>query len=227
MRPWTAVLILTLALFVPPASYGRGGGNHSRGSRSNGSGLSSPESSGSSTKSVHVRSYTRKDGTVVQNYDRSAPGTSSGKSRSTKSSASRSLADDDAFAPLLAPKGSTVSRSAITPTFSQSGSSSTSPAIQTSPQSTTPTTGGNQTTQTPTIQFVNGFPFPFGVPWTSYADPETAARRQYGPLVANARNLIRAGVYSPAAQLLQRVIAGAPGTRIAGDAQRLLASIPQ
>lgn len=42
------------------------------------SGLHSHSGSGkasSSQKNVHVRSYTRKDGTVVRAYDRSAPGT--------------------------------------------------------------------------------------------------------------------------------------------------------
>jgi hypothetical protein len=93
--------------------------------------------------------------------------------------------------------------------------------------STTAATNGKQTTQTPTIQFVSGFPFFWGVPWTSVVDPETAARRHYGALVANARSLIQAGVYPPAVQLLQRVIAGAPGTRIAVEAERILASLPQ
>ena len=36
-----------------------------------------PKSSGSTSKTVHVRQYTRKDGTVVSAYDRRAPGTAS------------------------------------------------------------------------------------------------------------------------------------------------------
>jgi hypothetical protein len=85
-------------------------------------------------------------------------------------------------------------------------------------------TNGNQTSPN-TVQFANGFPFPFGLT-TLGTDPETSARRQFGPLVSNARNLIRAGVYPPAVELLRRVLAGAPGTRIAGQAQRMLAAIP-
>src|SRR5260370_34004370 len=40
----------------------------------------SSSSKTSSSKTVHVRTYTRKDGTVVQGYDRSAPGTKASSS---------------------------------------------------------------------------------------------------------------------------------------------------
>ena len=61
---------------------------------------------------------------------------------------------------------------------------------------------------------------------SGYLNPDTAAQRQYGGLVSNARNLIRAGIYPEAAALLQRVINNVPGTRIAGVAQQLLSRIP-
>jgi hypothetical protein len=44
---------------------------------------SASSKAGSSQKTVHVRSYTRKDGTVVQGYDRSAPGTKAHTSAAT------------------------------------------------------------------------------------------------------------------------------------------------
>ncbi len=214
MRARTGILILTLALIAPPVSYGRGGA-HSRGFRSGGFGGGFGNGSGGFNEPSQVRNY------------RSAPATSSSKSSSTKSSRSSSNLSDDAFSPTLAPNGSQVSRSGVTRTLGQSGSSNASatPNAVTN-QPTAAATAGNQTTQTPAVQFVNGFPFPYGLGLTSSADPETNARRQFGPLVSNARNLIRAGVYPPAAQLLQRVIAGAPGTRIAAEAQRMLASLP-
>jgi hypothetical protein len=45
-------------------------------------------------------------------------------------------------------------------------------------------------------------------------------------MLHNAKQLIRAGIYGPAAQYLRRIINGAPGTRIAAEAQRLLAALP-
>ena len=63
-----------------------------------------------------------------------------------------------------------------------------------------------------------------GIPLTQ--DPNTAAERTYRGLLHNAKELIRAGVYPAAINDLQRIINGAPGTRIAAEAQRLLARIP-
>ncbi len=63
-----------------------------------------------------------------------------------------------------------------------------------------------------------------GIPLTQ--DPNTAAERTYRGLLHNAKELIRAGVYPAAMNDLQRIINGAPGTRIATEAQRLLARIP-
>jgi hypothetical protein len=61
---------------------------------------------------------------------------------------------------------------------------------------------------------------------SAYSNSGTNSNQQYGALLANARHLIKAGVYPQAAALLQRIIAGAPGTRVAGIAQRMLLSIP-
>jgi hypothetical protein len=50
-----------------------------------------PKASSSSTdKTVHVRQYTRKDGTVVQAYDRRAPGTATKTVPASRSSAANS-----------------------------------------------------------------------------------------------------------------------------------------
>jgi hypothetical protein len=57
-------------------------------------------------------------------------------------------------------------------------------------------------------------------------DPNTSAQRTYGALLHNAKLLIRAGVYGAAATDLKRIITGAPGTRIAAEAQRLLSTLP-
>src|SRR5262249_43546254 len=123
------------------------------------------------------------------------------------------------------PKGAPVSRSTRAPLLSQSTSSKINPSTLPNGKSSNSTAKGTGTTpNTVTIQFVNGWPFWFPLGWV---DPETLARRQYGPLVTNARYLISAGVFPQAVQLLQRVIAGAPGTRIAAEAERLLATIPE
>jgi hypothetical protein len=228
MRTRTAVLLVTLALLAPPAYGGRGGSSHARGARAGGFGGS--DFSGGSNKAVHVHGYTRNNGTAVQDYDRSAPGTaSSSKTRSTKSDPTSSNLDDTALTPTLAPKGLTAApggfSSRVVP--GSTATSSTPATTQTVPSAAT--TNGSQTT-TPNannVQFVNGFPF--YLPWAlGYStDPNTLAQRQYGHLVSNARSLIQAGVYPPAVKLLQRVIAGAPPTtRVAVQARNLLASIP-
>jgi hypothetical protein len=225
MRPLIAVLILTLTFFAPQLSHGRGGAR-SGGNRSSGFWSSADQPVTNSNKSVHVRSYTKKNGTTVQGYDRSAPGTGSGKSRSTQSASTSSSLADDAFGSPRVTAQQQVSHGVMGSNVAQSASSQiVSPSSSTTAQSTSSTTT-NGTSSNNTAQFVNGFPFPAGTAWALGMDPETAARRQFGPLVTNARNLIRAGVYPQAVALLQRVIAGAPGTRIAGEAQRLLTTVP-
>jgi hypothetical protein len=128
---------------------------------------------------------------------------------------------DDLFTPSLPRTGSQTSRSPLPAIGSSSGTAST--ATTNTLTQPTKTNGNNTTTPTNTIQFVNGYPFWYGL---SVADTETVARRQYGPIVSNARNLIRAGIYPQAVTLLQRVIAAVPATRIGAEAQALLNSIP-
>jgi hypothetical protein len=223
MRAWSAVLIVSLALLAPSSSYGRGG--ISRGARSSGS---------SGGGSVHVRGYTRRDGTQVGSYNRSAPGTASGKtasSKSTRSSSSntKSLADE-AFSPAITPPASLVSHGSISgSTGASSTTNSRSNAAALPSANTTNSSNANQLanqTAAGNLQFLGGYPV-LGLALSSgYANPDTAAQRQYGGLVSNARNLIRAGIYPEAAALLQRVINNVPGTRIAGVAQQLLSRMP-
>lgn len=232
MRDWSAVLAISLALLVPTISYGRGG--QTRSIRSGGSGGGNVgNASSSSGRSVHVRNYTRGDGTQVHAYDRSAPGTASGKTSSGKStrsvsgdtgSSSKNLADQ-AFGPALTPPASLVRHGSIVGTYGNStGSATKSKATNT----TNPSNVNSPANQTAAgnIQFVGGYPWLALAYSSSYLNPDTAAQRQYGALVSNARNLMRAGIYPEAAAILQRVIENAPGTRIARVAQRLLSQIP-
>lgn len=68
------LFVLSVVLLASSAfAYPRGS---SSGSRSH----SSSSKASSSQKTVHVRSYTRKDGTVVRSHDRSGPGTKASSS---------------------------------------------------------------------------------------------------------------------------------------------------
>ncbi len=229
MRAWSAVLIVSLALLAPSTSFGRGG--ISRGVRSNGfsGGSSSGNNSGGS---VHVRSYTRRDGTQVGSYNRSAPRTASGKtasSKSTRSSSSNSTKSlaGEAFGPAPTPPASLVSHGSISgSTGGSSTANSKSNAAALPSANTTNSSSNSNQTAAGNLQFLGGYPV-LGLALSSgYLNPDTAAQRQYGGLVSNARNLIRAGIYPEAAALLQRVINEVPGTRIAGVAQQLLSRIP-
>lgn len=112
------------------------------------------------------------------------------------------------------------------PTLAGTGTSNTSA------QPTTPTNAGvgslHSQAQTPTTNTVTTSPLsisPFAaVPLST--DPNTMAQRNYGGLLHNAKELIKAGMYAPAAADLRRIINGAPGTRIAAEAQRMLAKLP-
>jgi predicted Zn-dependent protease len=55
--------------------------------------------------------------------------------------------------------------------------------------------------------------------------PSEAAREQFGGLLGDAQNLIKAGIYSDAEEKLRRIINGAPGTEIAAEAKQVLESI--
>jgi len=70
--------LIIILLVLCSYAFARGSGSHSQSSRH-----STPHSSKSSnhSKTVHVREYTRKDGTVVRAHDRRPPGTASGTYR--------------------------------------------------------------------------------------------------------------------------------------------------
>ena len=75
------LLLLVLCLVLPLSSgfatQPKGSGSHSR----------STKSENSSSKTVHVRSYKKKDGTVVRSYNRRPP-----KSKQTDETAKRQAA---------------------------------------------------------------------------------------------------------------------------------------
>jgi len=227
MRAWSGVLIVSLALFAPSSSYGRGG--ISRGARSSGfsGGSNVANSSGRS-----VRSSTRRDGSQVSGKTASSKSTRSNSS-STSSNNNKSLADE-AFGPVLTSPASLVSHGSIsgstgTSSTTNSKSSAALPSANTTNSSSNVNQLANQAanqTAAGNLQFLGGYPV-LGLALSSgYLNQDTAAQRQYGGLVSNARNLIRAGIYPEAANLLQRVINNVPGTRIAGVAQQLLSRIP-
>ena len=56
--------------------------------------------------------------------------------------------------------------------------------------------------------------------------PEEGARKKYGPLLSNAKSLIKPGIVAGAEKNLRRIIAEAPGTKIAAEAQQVLESMP-
>src|SRR5229473_548772 len=70
---------ITLLAFLCSLTFTTANAQHHSGSRSSGTHSSkaskSSKSKSAKDKSVHVRGYTRKDGTYVAPYDRSAPGT--------------------------------------------------------------------------------------------------------------------------------------------------------
>jgi hypothetical protein len=76
-------ILLAVALFLPLSVTAQKGG---RGGRTSSSKSSSSKSS--SGKTVHVKGYTRKDGTYVPPYDRAAPGSGSSSTASSRSTGS-------------------------------------------------------------------------------------------------------------------------------------------
>ncbi len=58
------------------------------------------------------------------------------------------------------------------------------------------------------------------------ADPDAAARKKFAGLLANCRNLIKAGVREQAKVGLTRIISEAPGTSIAKEAKKELDDLP-
>jgi hypothetical protein len=107
-----------------------------------------------------------------------------------------------------------------TPTVPTRVLTTTNAGTNTSATTTQPTKAGAGTVQSPAQSTVTTNPLTVSpyvtVPLST--DPNTAAQRTYGPILHNAKQLIKAGLYTPAATYLQRIITGAPGTRIAAEA---------
>jgi hypothetical protein len=80
MRPALAIIALVCSFAFPASVHSQS--HHSSGSHSSKSHRSKKAGS-TKEKKVHVRGYTRKDGTHVAPYDRSAPGTASSSSDGT------------------------------------------------------------------------------------------------------------------------------------------------
>ena len=163
-------------------------------------------------------SYSSGARTVSSHY-RGSSGTSSRKS---SNSAGNSLSSEET---------SSTSTGAIANITTRHGGtlgagSNTSTTQQTT--ATTPVSSAPASASTQTQPLVSNLPLgitpTLGIPLSQ--DPNTAADRTYRGLLHNAKQLIKAGVYPPAINDLQRIINGAPGTRVAAEAQRLLARIP-
>jgi hypothetical protein len=72
---------------------------------------------------------------------------------------------------------------------------------------------------TPTIAHVA--PKAMGKPMVA-EDPEAVARKRFSGLLANSRNLIKAGIRDSAEKNLKLITTEAPGTAIAAEAQKEL-----
>lgn len=116
---------------------------------------------------------------------------------------------------------STNSTSSTNGSWSSRHKSNTSASSPTNTSNTATSTG----LQTPLVGTTGVNPLGM-LSYTNSLDPNVSAQRMYGYLLKNAKQLIRAGLYAPAANYLQRIIAGAPGTRIAIEAQQLLFRLP-
>jgi|HubBroStandDraft_6_1064221.scaffolds.fasta_scaffold83510_2 hypothetical protein len=128
---------------------------------------------------------------------------------------------------IIAPSGGTTS-TAKTATLTAGGTSSTS----TQPTTTAPTNASGTTSQSKwqakqaaaTTSPLTVSPS-LGIPLNTL-NPNATTQNSYWAMLSNAKQLIKAGLYGPATNYLQRIISGAPGTKVALEAQRLLASLP-
>jgi hypothetical protein len=57
--------------------------------------------------------------------------------------------------------------------------------------------------------------------------PDEAAQQKFGGVLRNARALIKAQIYTGAEKMLRRIIAEAPGTKVAAEAKQVLESMPK
>jgi len=170
--------------------------------------------SNSAGGTVHVHGYYRKDGTYVQSYDRTAPGT--GSRSFSRSAGNTTSTDAPSFAtPAAIVRTLTTTKPTAITATNPSSTNATNASTGTTPSPVQPTVTTSPVTVTPFVT----------VPIV--VNPDAAAQRTYGAVLHNAKQLIKAGLYGPAADYLRRIINGAAGTRIAAEAQRLLASLPQ
>jgi hypothetical protein len=189
-----------------------------------------------STENVHARGggHGRHGGfarSFAPNYATPSYSPGTGMSNpSTSRRAARTAKKNSAAAASTSSAASTNSSGATNSTGSTSsttsGSSKRNSSRKTAGASTnTPASTTNASLQTPAVGTVGVSPLGL-LSYGNSLDPNTSAQRTYGYLLRNARYLIQAGLYAPAANYLQRIIAGAPGTRIANEARQLLARLP-
>jgi hypothetical protein len=176
-----------------------------------------------STQSLHARGGHRGGG-FARGFTPSyfTPGFSSGSGMNSPTTSRRAARASKSYA-----STSTASPTSTSSTSSTNGSWSSRHASNASANSptNTPTNATNTGLQTPAVGTTAVSPLGI-LPYTNSLDPNVSAQRTYGYLLRNARQLIQAGLYGPAANYLQRIIAGAPGTRIANEARQLLARLP-
>jgi len=159
---------------------------------------------------------------TVSSHYRGSSATSSSSRKSSKSTGN-SLSNEET-------SSTSTSTGAIANVTKRSPTGATGNTTPSTQQTTATTTSANSTptSSTQTQPLVSTLPLgitpTLGIPLTQ--DPNTTADRTYRGLLHNAKELIRAGVYPAAINVLQRIINGAPGTRIAAEAERLLARIP-
>lgn len=203
-----AVVALSLVALTSESVHARGGG-----------------------RSGHSRSYNFGNSGYWQGsgYDNSSAGTGfSSRSRSSSRIAKASGRGNGLASGQNGTAASATTTSVTTKTTRTitGPSTPTTSAQQTAAQTnTTPTKASVGSVQSPTQSAVTVSPFaisPYAIP----LDPNTAAQNTYRAMLHNAKELIKAGIYGPATTYLHRIISGAPGTRIANEAQRLLASLP-
>jgi TolA-binding protein len=203
-----ATVIVALVTLTADTVHGRGGmRGHSTFRYNFGSGgysAGDSYSGGSSTVSSHYRGSS---GTSSRKSSKSAGNSLSSEETSSTSTSTGAIAN-------VTKRGAGAFGSNTATT--QQTAATTTPVSSTPPSSTQtqPLVANTPLGLTPTL----------GIPLSQ--DPNTSADRNYRGLLHNAKQLIKAGVYPPAINDLQRIINGAPGTRVAAEAQRLLARIP-
>jgi hypothetical protein len=151
-----AAIVALLLLVVPTAAFAQKGGGHASGHKSGGSGSSQP---------VHVKSYTKKDGTHVEEHDRKAAETKGNTANPSTSPAPKATAAPIRMAvdpvtgvktftnepaPVLPSRGLTTFGSVVLPRTTPSK------AIATSLVGPRPATTGDSVSSAPVARGANG-----------------------------------------------------------------------